>query len=326
MLRSIFCLNLREANDLEDIKVKNWFWGAAGRIGHAADKGQPEEKGAPKGKPAPKPKPMPKPKAGKPAHTKLHQPTHQILAEACQRILGGYVPRGTKECISSSTNTANLVKSSQKESIKLRARFLEYSGPATQERTKYGVVLIEEGLGNLTDVYYYTREALESAVEVFNGMKIYADHPTLEDEEIRPERSARDILGHYENLNVREGANGCAQLCGDLDVLDCVDYEWARALMARAIENVAKFPDKPFIGLSINASGDAQKTGIDDVIASAPDGAKAKLEEAKATGIDLVKVVHKIKSAVSCDLVTEAGAGGKILNIIGDTNGQEEAG
>ena len=53
----------------------------------------------------------------------------------------------------------------------------------------------------------------------------------------------------------------------------------------------------------------------------------AKLAEAKENGIESVKVVRKIKSAVSCDLVTEAGAGGKILNFIegGNHNGKKRS-
>ena len=66
----------------------------------------------------------------------------------------------------------------------------------------------------------------------------------------------------------------------------------------------------------INASGDAQDTSIDEVLRSAPDGAKPKLTEAQQSGIDSVRLVSKINSAVSCDMVTEAGAGGKFLNLI----------
>ncbi len=116
------------------------------------------------------------------------------------------------------------------------------------------------------------------------------------------------------------------RLCGDLNLLPSDDCEWARGLMVRAIENAKKFPDTPFIGLSINAGGAATKTPIDDVIASAPDGAKEKLTQAKDNGIDTVKVVQQITRGTSCDLVTEAGAGGKIINIIGDTDGEEKAG
>ncbi len=285
-LRSIFCLSLREAKAEEDVRTPYWFWGAANRLSRiSADK---------------------------------------RVAEACSKVLGGSIPRGTRECISGSTNTANLVKQSADFKFST-ARFLEADKPRTSS-TKYRVVLIEEGLGNFGDAFYYTREALQTGVDVFNGLKIMADHPSADEEKVRPERTTRDILGHYENLALEEGANGCAWLCADVDILPSADCDWARSRMERAIENATKFPDKPFIGLSINAAGDAEKRNIDEVIAMAPEGAKAKLIEAKDNGIDLVKVVHKINHAVSCDLVTEAGAGGKIHNNIGETDGEEKAG
>jgi len=182
--------------------------------------------------------------------------------------------------------------------------------------TKFRVVLLQEGLGNFGDAFYYHRDALDSAVPVFTGSKIYADHPTKIDEEIRPERSVRDVLGHFENLSVEEDKSGRAQLMGDLSILPDKPFEWARALMLHSIEHAKKFPDKNFIGLSINASGDADPASIDDVIKEAPESARPKLIEAKQNGIESVKVVRLIKSAVSCDLVTEAGAGGKIINYL----------
>ena len=314
-LKSIFCLKFREATPPvgEDITVPNWFWGAAQQL---ASVRHTKESKTPK---SPKP---PKVKTEKPAHDHVHKSTHPTLAEACARFK---MCSPKKECISGSTNTANLVKSKESKLKIDGVRFLEATKPA-ETQTMFRVVLLEEGLGNLHDAYYYTREALESAVSVFNGLKIFADHPSLEEEEIRPERSTRDILGHYENVSVEDGDAGRAWLCGDLNLLPSDDCGWARGLMVRAIENAKKFPDTPFIGLSINAGGAATKTPIDDVIASAPDGAKEKLTQAKDQGIDTVKVVQQITRGTSCDLVTEAGAGGKILNIIGDEDGEEKAG
>ena len=181
---------------------------------------------------------------------------------------------------------------------------------------KFRVVIIREGLGNMGDCYYYTKQALESAVPIFEGTKIYADHPTSEDEQIRPERSTKDILGHFENVELETDDQGCAILCADLDIVPTTNTEWARGLLSRAIENSKKFPDKDFVGLSINANGDSESADIRQILDEAPAGAKPKLEEAQANGIDLVKVVRSIKSAVSCDLVTEAGAGGKIQDFI----------
>ena len=182
--------------------------------------------------------------------------------------------------------------------------------------TRFKVVLLQEGLGNLRDAYYYSRQALESAIPVFTGSKIYADHPSAVEEEIRPERSVRDVLGHFENIQVEEGDGGVGQLTGELVILPDKPFEWARALVRHAIEHAKKFPEKDFVGLSINASGDADQIPIDEALQTAPDGAKPKLVEAQQSGVDTVRVVSKIKSAVSCDLVTEAGAGGKILNLI----------
>ncbi len=330
-LKSIFCLNRFRETDgspgadsdkTSGIDVKNWFWAAAQKIGGPRRNVKQSSK-APKVPKSPKPK---QPKAPRPAHTKTHSSTHPMLAEACSRVLGRSKALSRKECVSGSTNSANLVKSKESKIQFEVHRFLE-SSKQVSDPTVFRVVLLEEGLGNLHDAYYYTREALESAVPVFTGLKIYADHPSLEEEEIRPERSTRDILGHYENLSVEDGDQGRAWLCGDLNIMETADCEWARGLMVRAIENAKKFPDMPFIGLSINAGGDAEKTPIDDVIKDAPDGAKEKLIEAKDSGIDLVKVVQKISRGTSCDLVTEAGAGGKIHNIIGENqDGKEKAG
>jgi hypothetical protein len=182
--------------------------------------------------------------------------------------------------------------------------------------TKYSVVLIKEGMGNLKDAFYYHRDALMSAVPVFEGKKIYADHPTLVEEQIRPERSVRDVLGHFENVRLEE-TDGQAMLCADVVTMPDEPYRWARALMRHAVEYSSKYPDKEFVGLSINASGDASPMSIDKLIENGvPESAKLKLLKAQAEGIETIKLVTRLDAAVSCDLVTEAGAGGMILEMI----------
>ncbi len=249
---------------------------------------------------------------------------HPIFAE-CGKLMG----QTMKQCDSSSMTPAVTVAGQKKQRESkltiMTSRFRESNGSGGTAANKFRVVLIQEGMGNSNDAYYYTREALESAISVFNGLKIMADHPSLDEEETRPERSTRDILGHYENLSVDQDEAGQAALYADVDILPSADTEWARARMVRAIENSEKFPDRDFVGLSINASGPSQETPIADVIEMAPDGAKQKLIDAQESGIETVKVVSKINRAVSCDLVTEAGAGGKILNIIGGSDGQKTA-
>ncbi len=275
-----------------------------------------------------KPKsPKPLHKKGKPVHKKLHDNPHPILAESYSALIGWPKKSKQSEADSSSMVPAMTAKGTKRESsFKIVSSRFREKASSSDTPNKFRVVLLEEGMGNSHDSFYYTKEALDSAVDLFTGLKIMADHPTMEEEEIRPERSTRDILGHYENLAVEEGDLGQHQLCGDVDVLPGADCDWARVRMVRAVENAKKFPGRDFIGLSINASGPSEKTPIQDVIDIAPDGAKQKLVDAQAEGVEIVRVVNQINKAVSCDLVTEAGAGGKILNIIGDNDDAEKAG
>lgn len=236
-----------------------------------------------------------------------------------------------EEADSASANTASLRAGLKKESkIGFRTRsFLESQVNIKDNKggtTRYKVVLLEEGMGNFNASAYYSKEALASAIPIFEGKKIYADHPQESEATERPERSVRDILGHFENIHVQESKSGQAQLVGDVVVMGGSSYQWARELMEHSVEYAKKFPDKEFVGLSINASGDseeitmeeAQKRGI-------PDGALPKIQEAKKQGINTLTYVSEFKEAVSCDLVTEAGAGGKILNLIEGAKKMTEA-
>lgn len=183
--------------------------------------------------------------------------------------------------------------------------------------SKFRTVLIQEGMGNLKDGFFYTKEALQSAVPVFEGAKIYADHPDKLEEQVRPERSVRDVLGHFENVHLEEGEDGQSELVGDVCVLKDEPYKWARSLMTHAVEYSNKYPDRDFIGLSINASGDANPIEAKKLLESELSlPVKQKIEKAIAEGVETVRIVTSIKDAVSCDLVTEAGAGGKVLELL----------
>lgn len=202
--------------------------------------------------------------------------------------------------------------------FKAFSRFLESAaidngiGP-----TEFDVILIQEGLGNFGNAFYYTKSAIESGIMAFEGKKCFANHPTSVEEDIRPERDVKDIIGHFEHLRVDYDKSGRAELCGTLCIMPQKAYEWARAQAIQAVAYAKKFPDKDFIGLSINANGDAQRMPIDELIQrGVPQSAMPKIEEALQQGVTEVKIVNKISEATSCDLVTEAGAGGKFLSII----------
>lgn len=196
--------------------------------------------------------------------------------------------------------------------------FLETDSTYNPNGTVFKVVLLQEGMGNFADRFYYTRKALESALPVFEGKKIYANHPSMIEEQARPERDVRDILGHFEGLHIEETDDGRSQLVANLTILQDQPFEWARALMRHSVDYAKKYPDKEFVGLSINASGDATEMPLSSLMETEqiPPSAVVKLQKAQSEGIENARVVNVIESAVSCDLVTEAGAGGKILQLL----------
>lgn len=198
------------------------------------------------------------------------------------------------------------------------ARFIESTSGGGAGPHKFRVALIQEGLGNLRDGFYYTREALEGAIAAFEGRKCYADHPSRSEEQDRPERSVRDIIGHFQNVGIEESDDGSAMLCADLILLPDPPFEWARSLVRESVEYSKKYPDREFVGLSINANGDATAMPIDQFLkeTKVPEGAKPKIIRAQEQGLSQVRVVHAITDAVSTDLVTEPGARGKVLELI----------
>lgn len=209
--------------------------------------------------------------------------------------------------------------------IGIKTRFREKDtnilGPS-----KFEVILIQEGMGNLKDAFYYSRECLEKSVAIFEGKKIYADHPSAIDEQVRPERSVKEIIGHFEKIRLTEGPEGQAQLRADCILLPDSSFEWARALFRHSIDYAKQYPDKDFVGLSINASGDAEEVALEDLrkTIDVPKYAEPKLDKAANEGITNVRLVKSITEATSVDLVTEAGAGGRIVTILeGERNGKK---
>jgi hypothetical protein len=180
---------------------------------------------------------------------------------------------------------------------------------------RFRVIILSEGLGNLGSVFYYTPESIQSAVPIFEGAKCFADHPEESEAIERPERSIRDIVGHFENVATAQ-FDDTVKLMADLVLVEGIDYDWARSQLKHALKYSEKYNTQDFIGLSINASGDATETPIDDVIAMAPESCRAKLMEAKSNGTQIINVTTLIDSCISADLVTSAGAGGRAVSIL----------
>jgi hypothetical protein len=185
--------------------------------------------------------------------------------------------------------------------------------------SKFKVVMLREGLGNFGDAFFYTKEALESGVSVFEGKKIYANHPRKSDEEDLPERDVRDVVGYYSDVMVESGQDGQSLLTGVVNMMPDKSFEWARALMREAVEYSKKYPNQDFVGLSINANGESSEMPLETFMrenAGLPEPCMLKLKQAVAAGVETVRVATNFTEAVSCDLVTEAGAGGKVIAML----------
>lgn len=184
--------------------------------------------------------------------------------------------------------------------------------------SKFRVVILQEGLGNLRDASWYSKEAIASAVSVFEGAKCFVNHPSASEESDRPERDVRDIAGHFENCEATTASDGRARLEADLIMLQDPAVGPVRTKLVTAIDYSKKFPEKNFVGLSINANGESIPMLIDALGGGfkVPESCRSKLEAAKQMGISEIKYVDKITDAVSCDIVTEPGAGGRVLEII----------
>jgi len=201
--------------------------------------------------------------------------------------------------------------------FKEKTHFKEATSPS-QKGSKFEVVLIQEGMGNLKDCFYYTKQSLQGAPSIFEGKKCYADHPSALEENIRPERSTRDILGYYQNVRYDEAEDGRGRLIADLVTVGDPNLSWANSLLATSLQYAQQFTESDFVGLSINANGEADNMPLDEFLkqTQVPPSVMPKLQEAQAQGIDTIRVVSALKDAMSVDLVTDAGAGGRIFKMI----------
>lgn len=211
------------------------------------------------------------------------------------------------------------VKPNKKESnqtLSVAPRKLKEAKSPTGRR--YRCVMLEEGLGNLADAFYYSKGAISSAVKIFEGAKLMVNHPSKTEESDRPERDVKVIGGHWENCEYVRGENGRMQLQGDACVIDGEKYDWICDMLEAALGYADKYKaqGKQLIGFSINAMGDSEEYDAVDVLDAAPKEAKAKVQEAIELGNETIRVVTEITDCVSCDLVTEAGAGGRVLKLL----------
>jgi len=179
----------------------------------------------------------------------------------------------------------------------LRGRLLrEQSPPATlaSGAKVYKVILLAEGPGNPRDKHFYTARSIQKAPTIFESLPAFADHPDAIEEEARPERSVKDMIGWYEHVEATpDEKSGKGILKADLVVSPGPSFQWVRDLLDAAIMKKQRDPTGPdLIGLSINATG---------------------ITEPMDVGGEEWNAVTEFVEAKSVDIVTQAGAGGRIL-------------
>ncbi len=142
------------------------------------------------------------------------------------------------------------------------------------------IVVVESGF-NTSKERYYPKEMLARDFQMFEGVKMYADHPTEKEDEERPERSIRDWVANL--INVSIGEKG--EILGEAIIVK----PWLQ-------ETLAELRDKGLLnqmGVSINAIGEGPE------------------EPVEIEGV-MTRVVEKIVAVRSVDFVTEPGAGGAV--------------
>lgn len=208
----------------------------------------------------------------------------------------------------------------KKESAKINftGKLREIDGQAGMQGNRFGVTLIKEGLGNFGDCFYYTADAIISAAQLYEGKKFFVDHPSETEEVDLPERSVNDIAGYFENLKAVKDADGVTCLAGELVMIPGPSFDRYRSLMAESIAFSQKHAGDDLVGLSINAEGDFDTMAIDQFLKQVPipTACKDKVMEAMAKGITMIRPVSQMTNAFSCDLVTTAGAGGKVNQML----------
>lgn len=158
---------------------------------------------------------------------------------------------------------------------------IRHYSPLTEAKFDKGratVIVIKPGFNSNGD-RYYPAETLKRDYKMFEGMKMYADHPTEAEEDARPERSIKDWVATLTSVTCDEGG----VITGVAEIVE----PWL-------MQKLASLRDKKMLsemGISINAVGSASKATIDG---------KETL------------VIEKFVSCRSVDFVTEPGAGGVV--------------
>lgn len=145
-------------------------------------------------------------------------------------------------------------------------RFREADRPGDGASADDGVpvVVITEGRGNLRTRNFYSAELLDRIAPKLEGVPVFIDHPTLSEDDERPERSIRDKCGWLANAQ-RESIGGLAAITATLKYGKTTAGREAREAVETERQYRRDFPenDRVFVGLSINAGGPSHKIALE---------------------------------------------------------------
>jgi len=167
-----------------------------------------------------------------------------------------------------------------------RSRCIESFEVGIEEATAEGVAngiipirIIKPGF-NVGQGRYYADKAVQDAAEIFEGSKMFADHPTKTEQRDLPERSIRNWVATVKNAKVSQYGNAVAEAH--------IHVPWMKEL-AQGLYDQGNLKE---LGVSINAVGK---------------GVREKVQ-----GVKTFLVESLIKSpSQSVDFVTTPGAGGQ---------------
>ncbi len=171
-----------------------------------------------------------------------------------------------------------------------------------EQRRTARVIIITEGLGNLRDRNFYTKDAVRSATKIFNGKQFYIDHPTQTEEQERPERSVRDLGGFFSDCQIGtvqdpETGEELNASFATLNFADSAPGQLALDQVKTALNYQKKFPDRKdvYAGISINGGGVSHPGTIKGMP---------------------VNMVTEISEAFSADIVTKPARGGRFVALV----------
>jgi len=163
--------------------------------------------------------------------------------------------------------------------------FKEANIDRAEKRIK--VILIEAGT-SFGKRRHYPRRTIQEAAELFAGLKMYLDHPTDREDREKPERSLREWISTITESWYDNGKLIAWVTVHQKDFWDLLES------------------DKVFrehVGISINTSGRMSEGMIDG---------------------EKMEIIDQIVAPRSADWVTEAGARGRVLNLVESNRLREE--